>query len=58
MVEAEKLEKMLLGDYAASAGIFDLKNNHGYTDKQEVNQTGNVKPVIVNFVGDDFTPEQ
>lgn len=38
LVEEDKIEKALMGEYNATIAIFDLKNNHGYADKQDVNQ--------------------
>lgn len=34
-IESDKVERGLSGDYNASVTIFDLKNNHGYVDKQD-----------------------
>ncbi len=33
-------ERALLGDNVASITIFNLKNNYGYTDKQEIEHSG------------------
>lgn len=38
-IEADKLENALMGNYSAPVAIFDLKNNHGYKDKQEIHDT-------------------
>lgn len=46
-IENDKLEKGLLGLYNPTIAIFDLKNNHGYTDKQDVTSDG--KPVNNTF---------
>ena len=36
-------ERALLGDNVASITIFNLKNNYGYTDKQEIEHSGGQK---------------
>ncbi len=36
VVENDKVEGMLSGDYSATGVIFDLKNNHGHKDKSSV----------------------
>lgn len=36
-IEADKLEKALIGKYNPTIAIFDLKNNHGYVDRVENN---------------------
>lgn len=60
LVEADKVENMLLGKYNATSAIFDLKNNHGYKDKIETENTNThigedgkpINPFIeVKFVG-------
>ena len=38
-IEENKLEGMLSGDYNTAGVIFDLKNNHGHTDKVEHDHT-------------------
>lgn len=38
-IEADKNEKMLIGDYVAAPAIFDLKHNHGWTDQHQVETT-------------------
>ena len=35
-IASQKLENALLGIYNAQVAIFDLKNNHGYSDKQQI----------------------
>jgi len=35
-IQQRKVEGMLSGDYVTAGAIFDLKNNHGYVDKQEI----------------------
>ena len=40
MIEQDKLEKALIGKYNTAVSIFDLKNNHGYTDKIENSHKG------------------
>lgn len=39
-IEADKLKNSLKGKYNATIAIFDLKNNHGYTDKIQNEHTG------------------
>ena len=39
IIEENKLEGMLSGDYNTAGVIFDLKNNHGHTDKVEHDHT-------------------
>lgn len=39
-VEANKVVHMLDGDGFGAGYIFDLKHNHGWTDKSQVEQTG------------------
>ena len=41
-IEANKVRHMLDGDGYGAGYIFDLKNNHGWRDKQDVNITGDV----------------
>ena len=41
-VEANKVIHMLDGDGFGAGYIFDLKHNHGWTDKREVEHTGNM----------------
>ena len=41
-IEANKVTHMLDGDGYGAGYIFDLKNNHGWRDKQDVNITGDV----------------
>lgn len=36
------LEKRLINDSSATGIIFNLKNNYGWTDKQEVQHSGNI----------------
>ena len=43
IVEENKVEGMLSGDYAASGVIFDLKNNHQHKDKHDLDHTTNGK---------------
>lgn len=45
-IENQKLEQALLGNYNASVSIFDLKNNHGYSDKSEV-KTFDMTPTVI-----------
>ena len=42
-IEADKAEKALTGKYNATFAIFDLKNNHGWSDKREVESTNTNK---------------
>ncbi len=38
-IQQDKVERGLNGNSVASVTIFDLKNNHGYKDRQEIDQT-------------------
>ena len=38
-IQKNKVERGLDGDSNPAVSIFDLKNNHGYKDKTEVEQT-------------------
>ncbi len=38
-IARNKTERGLMGESNAAVTIFDLKNNHGYKDKQEIDQT-------------------
>lgn len=38
-IEADKNEGLLTGRYNSTGAIFDLKNNHGWKDRQEVDTT-------------------
>lgn len=40
LIEADKLEKALSGQYVPAVAIFDLKNNHGYLDSAQLAVTG------------------
>ncbi len=40
-IENHKWDKALKGEYNAAVAIFDLKNNHGCTDKQEISNPPN-----------------
>jgi DNA-binding XRE family transcriptional regulator len=40
VIEADKLEKALLGKYNPAVAIFDLKNNHGYKDAKQLEHSG------------------
>lgn len=48
-LESYKLEKASLGQLKEITTIFDLKNNHGYVDKQEL---------TLNETGDKLTAEE
>ena len=48
LIEDEKNRKMLKNQYNVAAAIFDLKNNHGWTDKQEI--TGRDGQPLFTFV--------
>lgn len=52
-VQENKVSGMLSGDYATAGAIFDLKNNHGYVDKQDVNMSANVRTTQVSEMSDD-----
>ena len=41
--EAKIEEGLLSGKYNATGAIFNLKNNYGWRDKQEVEHSGNLK---------------
>ena len=41
-IQQNKVERALSGLAPAATSIFDLKNNHGYRDKQETEHSGNV----------------
>jgi hypothetical protein len=41
-IEADKVVHMLDGDGATVGYIFDLKNNHGWKDKQEIEHSGGI----------------
>lgn len=45
-IQQDKVERGISGNGTASVLIFDLKNNHGYKDKQETQLSGevNIKP--------------
>ena len=45
-IQQNKVERGLTGNAPAALTIFDLKNNHGYKDKQEVEQTIKEQPPI------------
>ena len=47
-IEANKVIHMLDGDGFGAGYIFDLKHNHGWTDKHEIEHTGNM---TVHFDG-------
>lgn len=47
-IEDEKNRKMLKNQYNVAGAIFDLKNNHGWTDKQEI--TGRDGQPLFTFV--------
>lgn len=50
-IQQNKVERGLTGNAPASITIFDLKNNHGYKDKQEIDTNQNIK------LGADFEEE-
>ena len=45
-VESKVEEGLLSGKYNATGAIFNLKNNYGWKDKQEVEQSGEVNNTI------------
>ena len=51
-IQRQKVENGLLGDSNATITIFDLKNNHGYKDKTEVETTEIIKPEKIEFEGE------
>lgn len=51
--EAKIEEGLLSGTYNATGAIFNLKNNYGWKDKQEIEQSGELNNTItVKMVGD------
>lgn len=46
-IEEDKVVGAMLGEYNPSITIFDLKNNHGHKDKQEIEQTNIDKYSII-----------
>jgi len=52
-IENSKLENALLGKYNPSVSIFDLKNNHGYSDKSEVKNYDMTPTVISDDIDDE-----
>lgn len=52
-VEGQKIEDALLGKLNATVTIFDLKNNHGYSDKSEVTTYDKTPQVIKDNIPDD-----
>jgi heme-binding NEAT domain protein len=51
-LEAFKLEKAATGHIREIITIFDLKNNHGYADKQEVTVSDNNETLTAEQVRD------
>ena len=50
-IENDKLVNALQGKYTPAIAIFDLKNNHNYTDKQDLNLgLGTERPIIVDDI--------
>lgn len=47
-LESKLFEKALSGDVNTTAAIFGLKNNHGWTDKQETTLKGDSNPVQIH----------
>lgn len=47
-INAELIEGTMTGKYKEGISIFNLKNNFGYTDKQEVEHSGETS-TTVNF---------
>ena len=45
-VQLNKMERGLEGDSQPAVTIFDLKNNHGYRDKQELAHTGDINITV------------
>jgi len=57
-IQRDKVERGITGTGTASVIIFDLKNNHGYKDKQEVDTTINTnKPILYKNVSTQFPDE-
>lgn len=42
-IQRDKVEKGLMGESNSAVTIFDLKNNHGYKDKQEQELSGGIE---------------
>ena len=52
VIEANKVEALVAGKGSTVGRIFDLKNNHGWVDKREVDQTGSLGiETTIRFVG-------
>ena len=49
VLEARLAKGALTGKYVASVAIFSLKNNHGWTDKSEVDVTSGGKTISVSM---------
>jgi hypothetical protein len=52
-IENSKLEHALNGTYNASVSIFDLKNNHGYSDKSEIKNYDMTPTVVKDDIPDE-----
>ncbi len=53
-IAADKMELAMTGSYNPTMVIFDLKNNHGYVDKREIESTNTEVPTVkVEFVDPD-----
>lgn len=57
-VEKSIEERILTGQYVPVSGIFNLKNNFGWQDKQEINQTVNAKIQAVPFDPSVYTRDE
>lgn len=56
-IEQQRVEKLLNGENVAAGAIFDLKNNFGYKDKQEIEHAGkDGGPITMRFT--DMSDEQ
>ena len=52
-VQAQLEENALMGKGNATFTIFNLKNNYGWVDKQEISQSSNTRITIVDDLPDD-----
>jgi len=51
-IQRNKIERALTGDSHPVVSIFDLKNNHGYKDTQEVKQTSEISVKLAELEAD------
>ena len=55
-IQRNKVERGLIGESNPAVSIFDLKNNHGYKDKTEVD-SNNRKKIVFENVSTQFPDE-